>query len=113
MKKKTIIRLVLSIIASIVMVYSFVYVPYKAKSLENKTYDFLAQRGYVKADVSFVKVTHSPFNALLSYRVWNITVEFADEPNVWYYFSPYGDTVSHGGVTGVTNTDDLKHTNLF
>jgi hypothetical protein len=77
---------------------------------KNRTLAHLESQGYSSADIQSVRARCSVFGGILGLGLWNISVEFADEPGVIYYYSYEGGEISQGGVNGANaDKDALKH----
>ena len=73
---------------------------------------YLESRGYSGADIQELHARLSPFNGIAGFGLWSISVEFADEPGVIYYYRYEGGEISQGGavINGMAiNKDILKH----
>ena len=95
MKKKKIVSAVLLLIAVALFLNVFV----KQKFIKTYTFTELEYRGYNAQDVSEIKIKHSYLNRILSYNEWRISVEFAQEPDVLFWFTYRDDKIVFQGVS--------------
>ncbi|MBQ7001435.1 MAG: DUF3139 domain-containing protein [Oscillospiraceae bacterium] len=67
--------------------------------VRSKTYAFLEESGYTKADISDVEIKHSFLNKLLSYNEWRIFVTFQKEPDIVFAFTRRNGEILRQGVS--------------
>lgn len=93
-KQKINILFVTVFIALLIFV---LYPPLGKTILEKNIYNFLIQDGYVKLDISSVKVRHSYISGLLGYGQWHTSIYFTDEPKI-----EYNCILSNGIIPNIT-----------
>ena len=71
----------------------------KQKFIKTYTYTELEYRGYAAQDVREIKIKHSYLNRILSYNEWRISVEFAEEPDVLFWFTYRDGKIVFQGVS--------------
>lgn len=106
MKKKLIVLLAL------LLVFTGIVASYKViarNEIENKTYEFLKNKGYTRSDISDIETKHSFTNKLLGYNEWRIFVEFESEPDIIFAFTYRNHEIIRQGVTGNSslNKDEI------
>lgn len=69
------------------------------KFIRTYTYTELEYRGYTPQDVSEIKIKHSYLNRILSYNEWRISVEFEEEPDVFFWFTYRDKKIIFQGVS--------------
>ena len=69
------------------------------KFIRTYTYTELAHRGYLAQDISAIIIKHSYLNRILSYPEWRISVEFAEEPGILFWFTYRDNKVVFQGVS--------------
>ncbi len=107
MKKKTI--LVIICIVMTIFITSIIYVTVGANKAKRLINNYLDEKGYSQDEIQSIDVKHSFLNVILSYQEWSIAVVYSDEPTSIYYYHMNGDKISEGGVSGITNKEELKH----
>ena len=104
--KKKIVFIVLTVI--IIGLISYVLIG--GAIIKNKMNDYLIDKGYLTNEIENIKVSHSFINVLLSYNEWNITVKYADEPEVLYFYTYKNKEIVTNGIGGAgAEKDNLKH----
>ena len=62
--------------------------------------DYLKSRGYETHEIHELKVYYQPFNYILGYKVWDVSVEFADELTALYFYEVADGVVTQSGFGG-------------
>ena len=93
-KKKIVIAVLLLVIVGLCL-----NVLVQQKFIKTYTFTELEYRGYTAQDVREIKIKHSYLNRILSYNEWRISVEFAEEPNVLFWFTYRDDKIIFQGVS--------------
>ena len=77
------------------------------------TLAYLESQGYSDTDIQNVQAKHSILSWMVSFNEWIISVEFADEPGVIYYYAydRSSKEISQSGIGGraAAGKDELKH----
>lgn len=77
--------------------------------LENKTREFLQDKGCIKTDIENICIKHSYLNLILSYDEWSILVEFRQVPQINYSFTTKNkDIIFRHVVDSKKTKEELK-----
>jgi len=108
MKKK-----ILLAVLSCILILAICYAAYAFTGSTTRKKDmraYLENQGYTDADIEALHARCSAFSAIVDYKWWTISVEFADEPGVTYYYDYDGREISQSGIGGrEAIKSELKH----
>ena len=105
-KRNPFVIVIILFLAIVISLYMNVYI--KQKFIKTYTYTEIEYRGYTSKDVKEIKIDHSYFRYALGYNEWRISVEFNNEPDVFFWFTYIDKKIRFEGVSAEPMLDKDK-----
>lgn len=96
-RNKCFVRTVIVFIVVTALLFLNVFV--QKKFIKTYTYTELEHRGYTAQDISEIKIKHSYLNRILGYNEWRISAEFAEKPDILFWFTYRDKKIVFQGVS--------------